>query len=38
MSVSGGTPLGTKVKPNERTSSCEGLRVLDDRFVVFVFI
>ena len=35
IGVSGWAPLGTKVKPNERTSNCGGVRVLDERLVMY---
>ena len=38
MGINGGTPLGTKVKPNARTSNCGRLRVLDDRLVMYLFL
>ena len=28
-------PLGTKVKPRERTSKCEGLKVFEERLVMY---
>ena len=34
--IDGGTPLGTKVNPNERTSNCGGLNSLDERFVMYL--
>ena len=30
--------LGTKVKPKDRTSSCGGLRVLDERLVTYLLM
>ena len=38
IGISGGAPLGTKVKPNERTSNWGGggeLSVLDERLVIY---
>ena len=38
MGISGGTPLGTKDKPSDRTSNCGGLSILDDRLVMYLFL
>ena len=38
MGIGGESLLGTKVKPNERTSNCGGLRVFDDRLVIYLLL
>ena len=32
----GSCMLGTKLRPRDRTSRCVGLRVLDERFVIYL--
>ena len=38
IGISGGFLLGTKVRPNERTSTCGGLRDLEERLVMYLFL